>query len=116
VLAACGLERIGLAGEIGFRFPIETLLPEVGQGAIALQTRVGDGGLVAAADHLDTRRAVMTERAVTRLLGGGCSTPVAAHAHRTDGGWRLIGWTGATAAAEGPEPHALVESVVRALS
>mgnify|MGYP003333951278 FL=1 len=115
VLAACGLERIGLDGEIGFRFPIETLLPEAGQGAIALQTRVGDGGLVAAADHLDTRMAVMTERAVTRLLGGGCTTPVAAHAHRSDRGWRLIGWTGETAAAEGPEPHALVESVVGAL-
>ena len=115
VLAACGLDRVGLAHEIGFRFPIEAMLPEAGQGAIALQTRVGDGGLVAAADHLDTRMAVMTERAVTRLLGGGCSTPVAAHAHRIDGGWRLIGWTGETAAAEGPEPHALVESVVGAL-
>ena len=115
VLAACGLERVGLDGEIGFRFPIETLLPEAGQGAIALQARVGDGGLVASADHLDTRMAVMTERAVTRLLGGGCSTPVAAHAHRIDGGWRLIGWTGATATAEGPEPHALVEDVVGAL-
>ena len=119
ILAACGLERVGLEHEIGFRFAIETLVPESGQGAIALQTRIGDGGLVVGVDHLDTRRAVMAERGVTRRLGGGCRVPVAAHAHRTESAWRLIGWVGSPDGirtirheAEGDEPHALVDTIV----
>jgi hydroxymethylbilane synthase len=119
ILAACGLDRVGLDHEIGFRFPVELLVPESGQGAIALQTRVGDGGLVVAVDHLDTRTAVMAERGVTRRLGGGCRVPVAAHAHRIDAGWRLIGWVGSPDGTqtirhegEGDNAHALVDTVV----
>src|SRR5690242_901281 len=39
VLAACGLDRLGLAGEIGLRFEPAELLPEAGQGALAVQVR-----------------------------------------------------------------------------
>ncbi len=95
VLAACGLERIGLAHEIGFRFPIEMLVPETGQGAIALQTRTGEEAGVANAGDASTRTAVLAERGVTRNLGGGCRVPVAAHARRDGDAWRLIGWIGA---------------------
>src|SRR5205085_5127660 len=42
VLAACGLERPALAREVGYRFPPEELLPEAGQGALALQVREGE--------------------------------------------------------------------------
>lgn len=119
LLAACGLDRVGLDHEIGFRFPVELLVPESGQGAIALQTRVGDGGLVVGIDHLDTRMAVTAERGVTRRLGGGCRVPVAAHAHRHGTGWRLIGWVGSPDGihtirheAEGDNPHALVDTIV----
>ena len=119
ILAACGLDRVELDHEIGFRFPVELLVPESGQGAIALQTRVGDGGLVVAVDHLDTRTAVMAERGVTRRLGGGCRVPVAAHVHRIDNGWRLIGWVGSPDGTqtirhegEGDNAHALVDTVV----
>ena len=122
VLAACGLERIGLADEIGFRFAVSEVVPESGQGAIALQTRIGDGGRVVAVDDLPTRAAVTAERAVTRRLGGGCRVPVAAHAHAHDGGWRLIGWIGSPDgtrqirhAADGSDPHALVDDVVERL-
>ncbi|HZC30928.1 MAG TPA: hydroxymethylbilane synthase [Gaiellaceae bacterium] len=79
VLAACGLDRLGLAREIGHRFDPEELLPEAGQGALALQVREGDGHLVAAADHEETRRRVEAERAVVAAVGGGCLAPVAAH-------------------------------------
>src|SRR5207237_843180 len=41
VLAACGLDRLGLANEIGLRIPVETMLPEAAQGALALQVRAG---------------------------------------------------------------------------
>src|SRR5438045_9662176 len=55
VLAAAGLERLGLAAEIGRRFDPDELLPEGGQGALALQVRVGEEGLVAAGDGGDAR-------------------------------------------------------------
>ncbi len=79
VLAACGLDRLGLAHEIGLRFEPEQLLPEAAQGALALQVRAGDAHLVAAADHEETRRCVEAERAVIAAVGGGCLAPVAAH-------------------------------------
>ena len=79
VLAACGLDRLGLESEIGLRFAPGELLPEAGQGALALQVRVGEEGLVAAADHAETRRRVEAERACVFAIGGGCLAPVAAH-------------------------------------
>ncbi len=79
VLAACGLDRLGLGGEIGRRFPPEELLPEAGQGALALQVRMGEEGLVSEADDAETRRRVEAERACVFAIGGGCLAPVAAH-------------------------------------
>jgi hydroxymethylbilane synthase len=79
VLAACGLERLGLAREIGHRFDPEELLPEAGQGALALQVRAGEEELVARADDGETRRRVEAERRCVALIGGGCLAPVAAH-------------------------------------
>jgi hydroxymethylbilane synthase len=79
VLAACGLDRLGLQDEIGLRFDPEELLPEAGQGALALQVRAGDEQLVSHADHAETRRRVEAERACVAAVGGGCLAPVAAH-------------------------------------
>jgi hydroxymethylbilane synthase len=79
VLAACGLDRLGLAAEIGHRFDPDELLPEAGQGALALQVRTGEEQLVAAADDGETRRRVEAERRCVALIGGGCLAPVAAY-------------------------------------
>jgi hydroxymethylbilane synthase len=79
VLAACGLDRLGLAGEIGRRFEPEELLPEAGQGALAIQVRAGEEELVAEADDGETRRRVEAERGCVAAVGGGCLAPVAAH-------------------------------------
>jgi hydroxymethylbilane synthase len=79
VLAACGLDRLGLAGEIGRRFEPEELLPEAGQGALAIQVRAGEEDIVVAADDAETRRRVEAERACVAAVGGGCLAPVAAH-------------------------------------
>jgi len=79
VLAACGLDRLGLAGEIGHRFEPEELLPEAGQGALALQVRAGEEELAARADDAATRRRVEAERQCVGVVGGGCLAPVAAH-------------------------------------
>jgi hydroxymethylbilane synthase len=79
VLAACGLDRLGLSREIGRRFEPEELLPEAAQGALALQVRVGDEGFVAHADDRETRRRVEAERLCVAVIGAGCLAPVAAH-------------------------------------
>jgi hydroxymethylbilane synthase len=79
VLAACGLDRLGLGDEIGLRFDPEQLLPEAGQGALALQVRAGAEELVARADDPETRVRVEAERACVAAVGGGCLAPVAAH-------------------------------------
>jgi hydroxymethylbilane synthase len=79
VLAACGLDRLGLEAEIGLRFEPSQLLPEAGQGALALQVRAGEEELVARADDAETRRRVEAERRCVALVGGGCLAPVAAY-------------------------------------
>ena len=96
VLAACGLDRLGLDGEIGLRLPVEQMLPEAAQGALALQVRAGEEALVVVGDAAETRRRVEAERACVATVGAGCLAPVAAHhdgAQLTaliaaeDGGW-----------------------------
>jgi hydroxymethylbilane synthase len=79
VLAACGLDRLNLAAEIGRRFEPDEMVPEAGQGALALQVRAGEEHLVGAADHGETRRRVEAERACVAVIGGGCLAPVAAY-------------------------------------
>jgi len=79
VLAACGLDRLGLAHEIGLRFEPGELLPEAGQGALAVQVRAGEEQLVRELDDAETRRRVEAERACVAAVGGGCLAPVAAH-------------------------------------
>jgi hydroxymethylbilane synthase len=108
VLAACGLDRLGLAAEIDKRFEPDELLPEAGQGALALQVRAGEERIVAAADHGETRRRVEAERRCVAVVGGGCLAPVAAFHDGTtltglvaaeDGSW--------TRRASGVDPEAL---------
>jgi hydroxymethylbilane synthase len=79
VLAACGLDRLNLTAEIGHRFEPDEMVPEAGQGALALQVRAGDEHLVGAADHAETRRRVEAERACVAVIGGGCLAPIAAY-------------------------------------
>src|SRR5690349_18653940 len=61
VLAACGLDRLGLQAEISRRLEPDEMLPEAGQGALALQVRAGEDALVSGADHAETRRRVGAE-------------------------------------------------------
>jgi hydroxymethylbilane synthase len=79
VLAACGLDRLGLAAEIGLRLEPDQMLPEAAQGALALQVRVGEESLAAHADHAETRRRVELERSCVATVGAGCLAPVGAH-------------------------------------
>ena len=79
LLAMAGLNRLGLSDRIAEIISVEKMCPAVGQGALAIETRVGDS-VVGKLDHLPTRRAVTAERAVLRALGGGCQVPIGAYA------------------------------------
>ena len=93
VLAAAGLERLGLAPAITERFSPDRLLPAPGQGAIALQCRAGDpvATLVAEVNHEATWAAVTAERAFLAGLEGGCAAPIAAYARLQGKGLVLHG-------------------------
>lgn len=83
VLAAAGLNRLGIGRWPGLVFhPLECgqMVPAVGQGAIALQSRRGDAAGLGAVLHHETAMAVNLERAFQQALGGGCHTAFGAHA------------------------------------
>ncbi len=81
ILAAAGLDRLGITVPDAARLPHELMLPAPAQGALALQVRDGDEGLraiLADVDHPPTRIAVEAERRLLRRLGGGCLAPLGA--------------------------------------
>ena len=82
VLACAGLDRLGLADRIAERIDPLRLVPAVGQGALAIQTRRGDplaAALAALADP-DTATRVAAERACQARLGADCNAALGAHA------------------------------------
>lgn len=81
ILAAAGLNRLGLDEYISQYIPYELMLPAPGQGAIAVQCRADDQVILnqlAQIDHFSTRQAVQSERSYLSALNAGCSLPVAA--------------------------------------
>ena len=83
VLAAAGLKRLGLEGRIRQVFDPSDMLPAAGQGALGIeipQEREDVAQALAHLIHLPTFLAVSAERAVSRMMGGSCSMPLAAHA------------------------------------
>jgi hydroxymethylbilane synthase len=83
VLAKAGLDRLGLSQRISETLAPEVFMPAVGQGAIAVETRLGDnetGDLLAKLDDAETRAAIITERALLAALQGGCQVPIGAWA------------------------------------
>ena len=83
VLAAAGLKRLGLGERIRTVFETTEMLPAAGQGALGIEVRTGRDDVVQALKHLmhtPTWLVVSAERAVSRVMGGSCSMPLAAHA------------------------------------
>lgn len=81
VLAVAGLTRLGRAGEISDVITPEWMLPAPGQGALAVECRADDPGLLAVLDELDdppSRVAVAAERALLARLEAGCAAPLGA--------------------------------------
>lgn len=83
ILAAAGLHRLGFGGRITEHLDMELVLPAVGQGALAIETRSDDAAvneIVGKLNHQATELACRAERAFLKGLGGGCLVPIAAHA------------------------------------
>ena len=83
ILATAGLVRLGLQDRISARISAGEMLPAVGQGAVAIETRSDNELAIEATqklDHRETRLACLAERSFLRSLGGGCQLPIAAHA------------------------------------
>jgi hydroxymethylbilane synthase len=90
VLAAAGLLRLGRHDEASFSIPAEAMTPCAGQGALVLQTRVGDETAENAAAGIGEREALLeltAERAVVTLLEATCASPIGVRA--TLGGERV---------------------------
>jgi hydroxymethylbilane synthase len=126
ILAAAGLDRLGLAVADGARLPLELMLPAPAQGALALQVRADDRSLrasLAAVDHAPTRIAVEVERALLRRIGGGCLAPLGAFADVEAGTLRLRaafedgsgGFARAEATGPAEQPDVVVDTVARKL-
>ena len=97
VLACAGLERLGLASRIRSRLAAPDWLPAPGQGAITIEARYDNPGvlaLLAALDDADTRLTVSAERAMNRALGGSCTVPVGAWCMLAEHGLHLRGLVG----------------------
>jgi hydroxymethylbilane synthase len=87
VLAAAGLARLEQSDLGAFAFTFAEMLPAVGQGSLAVETRAGDErvrSLVAPLAHEPTALAVRAERALMHALEGGCQVPIAGHAELLD--------------------------------
>jgi hydroxymethylbilane synthase len=82
ILACAGVDRLGLGAQIDERIDPSTMLPAVGQGVLALQTRGGEalGDALAALCHPNAARALRAERAFLVGLEGDCNVPLAAFA------------------------------------
>lgn len=82
VLAAAGLERLGLRPEPSAPLPVTLMTPAVGQGVLAIEARADDARARAAVGVLDdpaARLALVAERAALAAIGGGCLAPLGAH-------------------------------------
>lgn len=94
LLAAAGLNRLGLADHAACLLPLEEYPPSCGQGVVAIECRTDDAAIrdaLAAIDHRDTALALACERAFLAALDGSCRTPVAGHARVADGRIRFSG-------------------------
>lgn len=83
ILACAGLERLELSQHIRHRLAAPSWLPAVAQGAITIESRLGDAhirSLLSVLDHSQTRICVEAERAMSRQLHGSCHVPIAAYA------------------------------------
>jgi hydroxymethylbilane synthase len=94
ILAAAGLERLGLLEHVTERFTVDRMLPAVGQGALGIECRADDEpvrSLLEEIDHHASHDAVRAERSFLRTLQGGCQLPIGGLATFREGSVLLRG-------------------------
>lgn len=92
ILAAAGLDRLGLSQWITQRLEPAVFLPAVGQGALGIECRANDLNvleLLSAVNHQETWNSVAAERALLAEMRGGCNVPLGAWARLTSDGLKL---------------------------
>ena len=88
ILAEAGLRRLGLSQRITQLLPTDTMIPAVGQGALAIETRADDEALKSALSFLcsdDTTAATIAERSFLAAINGSCQVPVGVYGRVNDG-------------------------------
>lgn len=93
ILAEAGLKRLGLENRISYRFTPEEMVPAAGQGVIAVQGREGEyTELLKSINDNNSEICVKTERLVSKLLDGDCSSPIGAYAITENNKMHLYGF------------------------
>jgi hydroxymethylbilane synthase len=127
VLAAAGLQRLGLGSRMTQAFSVEEVVPAVCQGTLAVEARAGDMEvleLLEAIDDPDTRASSECERAFSAALGGDCDVPLGGYATVTSGRMFAVGIVAdhlgkdsarAEVEGEGDDPEALGRDLARAV-
>jgi hydroxymethylbilane synthase len=83
ILAAAGVNRLGLTALVKQIIPAEIMCPAAGQGALGIEIRNGDEGIrqhLSFLDDIAARQTTTAERALLNRLGGGCQVPIGAFA------------------------------------
>jgi hydroxymethylbilane synthase len=97
ILALAGVRRLGLEERVTEVIPTEISLPAIGQGALGIETRKGDGEVEETTRFLndpDSSIAISAERAFLKRLGGGCQVPIAAFGRIEDSTLKIDGMVG----------------------
>lgn len=93
ILAAAGILRMGFGDRITQYLETDSMIPAVGQGAMAIETRKDDrdtNELLAPLNHPGTAWCVTVERNFLRRMGGGCQVPMAAHCTLDGDGAKVV--------------------------
>ena len=107
LLAFAGLRRLGQEAVATSLLAVDEFLPAVGQGAICIESRVGDDAtntMIAKIHHAETAVALTLERAFLAELDGSCRTPIAGLA-RVDGD--TVRFEGLILRPDGSQAHAI---------
>ncbi|MGX5843337.1 hydroxymethylbilane synthase [Mesorhizobium sp. ArgA1] len=105
ILAHAGLKRLGLGHVVTDLMPLDAFPPAPGQGAIGIETRIGDSAvekMLVAIHDVPTGQALACERAFLAALDGSCRTPIAGYA--TVAGGKLV-FAGLIISPDGTQSH-----------
>jgi hydroxymethylbilane synthase len=97
IVAAAGVRRMGWTDRVSQFISVDQILPAIGQGALAVETRKDDsesGELLRFLNHEDSRVEVGAERAFLSVFGGGCQVPIAAFGRKNGDRISLVGLVG----------------------